>query len=257
MLATIVWATLASTFAGYYYIQNMNNTEQLDNAQNSLHRVASSYSETTNKYDLLLSEYALLDGNYLYPAGNDYGALMQSFGNLLADFRENYTNLLAQQDINQTYQQLLNDYETLLQNGTVTKEDFGSLLDEYYKLFNLSALREQGLSISEATTLSVNVTIDYGNQTVTWQNNTKIPAGYTLFGLSQKIAIINYSYYASIEPGHVVVDSINDKAGLSGYLWFWYYWNNTEKQWVNGPVGCDAWLLKDGGIYKWSYEKAW
>ena len=254
ILATIVWATLVSTFAGYYYIQYVNSNGQLNTAQNSLNKVASSYTEATDKYDLLLSEYSTVYGNYQYPGNSSYGALMPSLGNLIADFRGNYTDLFAQQDINRTYTQLLNDYDTLQQNGTVTKEDFANLLDEYYKMFNLSALREQAVSISEATTLSVNVTIDYGNQTVTWQNETMVPVGYTLFGLLQKIANVNYSYYAAFEPGHVQVNSINNNAAISKHYWIWYYWNDAEKQWVYGPVGCDAWLLKDGGIYKWSYE---
>ncbi len=261
MLATIVWAVLASTFAGYYYLQNRNNTEQLDSAQNSLNRVASSYSETANEYDLLLSEYASLYGSYSYFTSSDYVTLMPHLGSLIANFGKNWTNLFAQEDVNKTYNQLLSDCEALLKKGNVTKTDFGNLLSEYYNLFNLSALRELGRSISEATTLSVNIETNYGNGTVEWHNETKVPAGYTLFKLTQEIAITEYSYYASTEPGHVLVDSINNKTTYTdpsyawGYSWIWYYWSDGEKTWVSGPVGCDAWLLRNGGIYKWNYER--
>jgi hypothetical protein len=260
ILATIVWAALASAFAGYYYLQNRNNTEQLDSAQNSLKKVASSYSETANEYDLLLSEYASLYGSYSYFTSSDYATLMPPLRSLIANFGKNWTNLFAQEDANKTYSQLLSDCEALLQKGNVTKTDFGSLLNEYYNLFNLSALRELGLSISEATTLSVNIEINYGNGTVEWHNETKVPAGYTLFKLTQETAVTEYSYYAFTEPGHVLVDSINYKTKSTdpsyawGYSWIWYYWSDGEKTWVSGPVGCDAWLLRNGGIYKWNYE---
>jgi hypothetical protein len=261
ILATIVWATLASAFAGYYYLQNRNNTEQLGIAQNSLNKVASSYSEAADKYDLLLSEYTSLDGNYSHFTGSNYATLMPPLGSLIGNLGKNYTDLLALEDVNKTYNQLLNDYEAILQKENVTETDFGNLLSEYYNLFNLSAIRELGLSISEATTLSVNVEINYGNETVEWHNETKVPAGYTLFKLTQEIAVIKYSYYAFIEPGHVLVDSINNKTGYTdpsytwGYSWIWYYWSDSEKKWVSGPVGCDAWLLENGGTYEWSYQR--
>jgi len=263
ILATIVWASLASAFAGYYYLQNMNNSEQLNSAQSSLNKVASNYSQAADKYDLLLSEYALLDGNYSYFMGSNYAILMPPLRSLIANFAKNYTSLLTQEDMNKSYQQLLSDHATLLQKGNITRGDFGSLLSEYYNLFNLSAIRELGLSISKSTTLSVNVVIDYGNGTAEWHNETIVTSGYTLFRLTQEIAVIESSYFAYLEPGHIRIDSINGKTTTAnytnpsyswGYSWIWYYWNDNDKRWVSGPVGCDAWLLKDGGIYKWNYE---
>jgi hypothetical protein len=253
VLATIVWAALASTSAGYFYLQYTRNIEQLNNAEDSLGRIASNYAEATNKYDSLLSDYASLSGNYSFSTKSNYITLMPLMGGLIADFGKNYTDLLTQQDINQTYIQLLGDYQKLLQNATVAKADFGNLLSEYYDLFSLSALREQELTVSEATTLSVNIVIDYGNGTVTWHNQTMVTAASNLFELTLKIAVIRYQYYA-LGPGHEFVTSINGKAETSAYSWFWYYWNSGEREWVKGPSGCDAWLLKDGGLYKWSYE---
>ncbi|MGD0159824.1 MAG: hypothetical protein ABSB89_05950 [Candidatus Bathyarchaeia archaeon] len=260
MLATIVWASLASAFVGYYYLENTNNSGQLNSANNSLDTVASSYSNATNKYDLLLSEYGTLYGNYSYFTGNNYLTLMPPLRSLISEFSKNYSDLFVQQDINNTYNQLLSDYEILLQNGNVTKTDFGNLLSEYYDLFNLSAFRELGLSVSEATTLSVSIEINYGNQTLQWDNETRVPAGYTLFMITQKVAVIKYSYDPFAQPGHVFVDSINDKADYTnsnytaGYSWIWYYSSDGGKTWVSGPVGCDAWLLTNGSAYKWNYE---
>ena len=261
ILVTILWATLASTFAGFYYLQDRNSAEQLKSTQNSLKQVASNNDEAINKYDLLLSEYGSLYGNYTYFSSNNYVALMPTLGELTTNFGEKYTNVLAQEDINKTYNQLLSDYEALLNKGNVTKTDFGSLLSEYYDLFSLSALREQELSISEATTLSVYIEINYGNGTVEWLNETNVPSGQTLFELTQNLTVIRYSYYVLSEPGHILIDSINnlttytDPSYTWGYSWIWYYWNGNGGKWVSGPVGSDAWLLENGGIYRWNYER--
>jgi hypothetical protein len=255
-----VWAASASAFAGYYYFLYRNRAEQLDSTQNSLNKLALNYNEAVNKYDLLLNDYSIVRGNYSYFFGSNYVPLLIPFGNLIANFAKNYTTLLAQEDLNITYTRLLERYENLTKKDDVTKEEFGNLLSDYYSLFSISALRELGFSISEATTLSVNICIDYKNGTVEWHNKTLVTAGYTLFGLTQKIASIDYDYFASMEPGHILVKTINGKtnyvdSSLSwGNSWIWYYWSESPQKWVSGPVGCDAWLLKDGGIYKWSYE---
>jgi hypothetical protein len=261
MLATIVWATLATAFVGFYYLQNSYNTEQLNNAQDSLDKVASNYNKAVNKYDSLLSNYASLYGNYAYFSGSDYGALMPTLEGLIENFSGSYANLFTQEDISKSYNQLSSDYETLLAKGNVTKTDFGNILGEYYGLFSLSALREQELSISEVTTLSVNIEIDYGNGTVEWHNKTSVPSGSTLFQLAQNLTTIKYTYYALSEPGHVLIDSINNVSSYTdssyawGYSWIWYHWNDNEEKWIGGMVGCDAWLLENGGAYKWNYER--
>jgi hypothetical protein len=261
LLATVVWAALASAFVGYYYFENSNSSTQLSSANNSLNTVASSYFNATNKYDMLQSEYGTLYGNYYYsPPNSDYTPLMPPLEALINDFSKNYSDVLVQEDVNNTYNQLLNDYETLSLKSNISRTDFGNLLSEYYDLFSLSAIRELGMSISHAATLSVSIEIDYGNGTLEWNNETQVPAGTTLFGITQEIAIVKYNYDATAQPGHVFVDSINNVAeytnasGTSGYSWFWYYSNDNGKTWVDGPVGCDAWLLANGGAYKWNYE---
>ena len=97
MLATVVWAALASAFVGYYYLENSNNSAQLRSANNSLNTVASSYFNATNKYDMLLSEYGSLYGNYSYFTNSDYTPLMPPLGSLITDFSNNYSSFLAKQ----------------------------------------------------------------------------------------------------------------------------------------------------------------
>lgn len=260
ILAMIIWASLASAFAGYYYLRYSDSAEHLSGTQNSLNQLESNYNEAVNRYNLLLGEYSFLYGDYSYFSGNNYTELMPPLKNLITNFGKNYTDLLQQKDLNKTYDGLIDDYQTLEQRGNVTKDEFGHLMSEYYALFSLSALREFGLSIRETTALAVNVCIDYGNGTAVWHNETRVSAGYTLFRQTQEIAAVNYTYHALMEPGHVLVDSINDKATYIdpsyswGYSWIWYHWNEEQKRWTVGPVGCDAWLLEDNGVYKWNYE---
>ncbi len=259
-LATIVWAATISAFAGYYYLQNTNSQEQLDATQNSLNEIAINYSRATGKYDSLLSEYALLRGNYSLLSTDDYAVLMPVLRVLVTHIGGNYSSLFSvQEDMNKTYHQLLNDYEALSKKGNITGADLGDALSECYNLLSLSAFREVSLTLGKATSLSINVEIDYGNETIRWYNETDVPAGQTLFGGMQKMAVINYTYYTFAEPGHIVVDSINglskktDPFYTSGYSWIWYYYRNGK--WISGPVGCDAWMLQSDGIYRWSYER--
>jgi hypothetical protein len=99
----------------------------------------------------------------------------------------------------------------------VASDNFGDLLTEYYNLFSPCALRELGVSISEATTLSVNIVIDYANGTMEWPNGTRISAGCTLFKLTQEIAVIKSGYFAYLELGHIQINSINGKATIANY----------------------------------------
>jgi len=260
ILVIFIWATLASAFAGYFYIQSRNYGQKLEETQSSLNKSASDYDDVVGKFNVLSGEYSKLYGDYSFFFDSNYAALVEPFGRLVAHLGGNYTDSLnAQEDLNRTYSELVSHYEMIRQQDNVTQEEFGSLLSEFSKLFYTLTLKELAQSISETVTLMVNVCMDYGNGTTVWLNDTKASAGSTLFKLTQKIANISYTYYPLMEPGHVLVDSINDKAAAytspsSGYSWIWYYWDDAQKKWSVGPVGCDAWLLKDGGIYKWNYE---
>ena len=255
-LATLVWAVLISSLAGYFYLQNVTYSKQIGENQQSLNSTASNYDELMSKYNTLLSEYSMLYGSYSLLDAN-FTSLMDSLSRLIDNLNNNYSSLLMdQEDLNETYYTLEESYQLVYQEGNVTEEDFGRLLNEYYDLFNLLAIRELSLVLSETVTLTVNVCIDYGNETINWHNETTMLAGSSLFQLTQKIAEINYTYYPSMKPGHILVDSINDKTVSVDYsdVWIWYYWDDDELDWILGPVGCDAWMLKNGGIYKWKFE---
>lgn len=263
-LAIIVWAITATTFVGYYYFQNELNADQLSSTQNSLSKIAVNYNTATEKYDSLLSDYALVRRdymNYSYNLISDYSMLMPDLQILIINLGGNYSDILAQADLNESYSQLSTDYSAMMEKTNVTETDFASLLNKCNNLLGLFAFRELSAVLSDATTLSVSVEINYGNGTIQWHNETEALPGQTLFGIMQKIAFVNYSYYAFADPGHVLVNSINNVAAYtdpsyaSGYSWIWYYHDSTKGMWINGPVGCDAWMLQNDGVYRWSYER--
>jgi hypothetical protein len=263
-LAIFVWAVFASSFAGYLYLQNTMKSEQIAENQQSLNTMATGYNEAITKYNQLLSDYSILQGNYAFPQNVNFTLLTNSFLNLLDNIEGNFSSLITdQKDLNETRYALRSETQTLLLRGNVTREEFGELLDECYEFLNLLAIHELSRTISEVTTLAVNVCFDYGNGTVEWHNNTVISTGSSLFQLTQKVAMINKTYDALTRPGHIRITSINNKEEYTHYdigysegaAWLWYYWDANKQDWVFGPVGCDAWILKDGGMYKWSFEQ--
>lgn len=262
-LAMFVWAVLISSLAAYFYLQNVTSNELIAENQQSLNAMSATYNEAMTKYNKLLSDYSTLYGNYSFPYATNFTLLTGLFSELLNNIEGNFSSLLTnQRDLNQTYCTLQTKLQTLLLKGNVTREEFGELLSESYDFLNLLTIRELGNSISEVATLVVNICIDYGNETLEWHNGTKIPPGLSLFQATQKVAAVNHVYYAWMKPGHIRLIAINNKEEYTnyagsyseGYAWIWSYWDDNKQNWVPGPVGCDAWMLKNGGIYKWTYS---
>jgi hypothetical protein len=259
-LTVLVWAALTSSLTGYFFLQNAMHSEQLSENQQSLDEMAAAYDESMAKYNNLLSEYSPLYGNYSFPVNTNFTSLTHSFGKLLSNLKDDYSHLLMnQEDTNKTYNTLKEKYQKISQKHNVAREEFGELLGEYYELLQLLLIRQLSGIVTEAATLTVSICVDYGNETVEWYNETSMPPGSTLFQLTYEIATINYTYYPAIKPGHILLTSINYREEYSigyyeGWNWIWFQWNDDEQTWFSGPVGCDAWMLKDGSIYKWSFE---
>jgi hypothetical protein len=174
---------------------------------------------------------------------------MDKYEKLLSNLSENYTTILNEfPELNTTYNNLLDKFQALDEKSQVTKEEFGSLLNDFYKLFTVLTIKElENLQGETTAMIEVRLCIDYGNQTIEW-HNTSTSLGTTLFDLTRNMSKVEYAYWSTMEPGHILVISINSHA--EGY-WIWYYWDETKNEWTFGPVGCDAWTLKPNGIYKW------
>jgi hypothetical protein len=252
MLATLIWASIATGSVAYYYLEQIKYEGQLKEKQQLLNELAEDYGASATRRNLLSGDYGTLLGEYQWSSGGNYSALMSEYEKMLSNLRGNYTSTLNEfLELNETYNNLLNESQALNKKSTITREEFGSLINEFYKLFTALAMKEIEGFQSQISMIKVSLCIDYGNLTTEW-HNISTSLGTTVFDLTKKVANVEKSYYPAMEPGHILVTSINNHR--EGY-WIWYYWDDIENKWIFGPVGCDAWILKDNGIYNWTCVK--
>ena len=281
-MVMLCWAVVAASGMIWYYTQMMTYSDQLSDRETMLNEMMQSHNEMVEGYNVIATDYSDLYGSYQFFPPWPYNLTTIEYDNLrgnYSDFLTDYSELLD--ELNGTYGDLLSQYSEL--NGTYNELkkycdqlmdrlesytadnraelindltiDFNELLIKYGKLS--SELVVKAYSVVMGTLeLKVDLCIDYGNGTVIWSNATSMPVGASLFDLIQKEAIVDYKYYAMMEPGHILVTSINglEQNYATFQYWFWYYWDVETGKWVHGSVGCDAWKLKTDGIYKWAYE---
>lgn len=102
----------------------------------------------------------------------------------------------------------------------------------------------------EGLTILIDMKIDYGNGTVLWYNNTRVPLDSILLTASQIVASVDYS---TSDLG-AFVNKINGVGGDPGTYWLWYFWDSEKGSWEFGPVGCDQWVLHNGDMVSWTYS---
>lgn len=284
VLATLIWALIATSSAAYYCLEAVRHQNELSEKQQLLSSIVGNYKASLEKRDLLLRDYNALVGEYYMFMDEDYFPLMDKYGKLLYNLGDNYTSTLnIFPNLQEAYTNLLGEFQELMKrkviahavsylggpgrhyhwlqeparDDVITREEFDSLLKEFSKLLTALAAKELESFIGEVTFIKVNLCIDYGNNTRTWYNVSASP-GMTLFDLTIEVAEVEYDYYLAMEPGHVFVRTINGVAPSpsEGKYWFWYYLDDVQAGWVFGQVGCDAWTLRDNGTYRWIY-KGW
>lgn len=256
-LAIFVWAFLATNFMAYYYMEQLRLNNQLNRNQQILNSMIEGYDKSVKKRNLLSGEYGELLGLYQYYvaynwfSGENRSFCLRGYELLLLSLRGNYSTILKSfPDLNETYNFMANNFQTLKEDPSQLEEDdFANLLTDLYKLLSALATKELENTISDVGEISVSLCINYtkvGGSEV-WYN-VSIPVGLSLFDLTRKVVEnIEYYYYPAMEPGHMLILSIGDHAEA----WLWYYWDNNTNCWIWGPVGCDAWILENNGIYKW------
>ena len=247
-LGILVWASVATGLVSYYYLEQTRYRNQSLETQGKLNSLAENYDIAVRRRNLLSGDYGTLLAEYQYFIGENYSSLMGRCAMLLSSLYNNYSFVLDEfPELNATFHELLSEFQTFSLQDQVTKDQFGSLLRSFHDLSSALAVKDSESSLTTATVIKVSLNIDYGNSTVEW-HNVSTSTGETLFDLTRKVANITYSFWPTMEPGHMLVDSIN--ARKLGY-WMWSYWNADKKKWIPGPVGCDAWMLNDNGVYKW------
>lgn len=253
-MAILVWALISTGATAYYFLERMRYQSQLTETQNLLFALAENYTASMEKQDKLLRDYNALFGEYyqLYP--ENCSVFMGEYCALLSNLSSNYTHILdAFPKLNEAYSYLSSQAQALRTQSVVTRTEFEMLLSEFHKLLSDLSAKELENALINVSLISVNLCIDYGNGTITWYNVSVSP-GMTLFDLTKNLTSVEYSYVAGMEPGHVLVNSINGVAPSGGKYWFWYYWDDAKGEWVFGQIGCDAWILSNNGTYRWIYK---
>jgi hypothetical protein len=125
----------------------------------------------------------------------------------------------------------------------------GCVAGYYYMEFqNLT----QMLKKYENCIMRVNICIDYKewNGTVVWYNDTIVPLGCNLLEATEKVAVVNHTYWPAFQASFV--NAINGVWNNGSYYWMWYCWVNDK--WEYGAYGADSYILSDGEILMWRYE---
>lgn len=240
----------------YYYLEHLKYQGLSNEKQELLTGLAENYTISMGKQDMLLRDYNALFGEYYQLWPENCSMFMVEYCQLLFNLKGNYTDALnTSPKLNEEYTYLLNRAQALSDQDTVTRTEFESLLSGFYKLLSDLTTKEIENSLIKISLINVNLCIDYGNETRVWHNVSVYP-GTTLFDLTKNLTKVEYSYYQWMEPGHVLVNSINGVVPSEGKYWFWYYWDETKNEWDFGQVGCDAWFLRNNGTYRWIY-KTW
>lgn len=280
-LVVLCWAVIATGGATWYYTNAITYSDQLSDRETMLNEMMQKHNEMVEKYNVIATNYSDLYGRYqFFPWPEDlntieydnlrgnYSGFLVEYSKLLNELNGTYSDLLTQHsELNGTYNTLGENCDGLmdrLDSYTVENRselivdltiDFNELLIKYGKLWSeLVITAYSGVMVT--LELEVDLCIDYGNGTVIWSNATSMPVGSSLFDLIQREATVDYDYYATLEPGHILVTSIDglEQSRATFQYWFWYYWDVEAGKWVHGMIGCDAWKLKADGMYKWVYE---
>lgn len=98
----------------------------------------------------------------------------------------------------------------------------------------------------EENTVVISIRMDYGDETIMWFNDTRVPLGTNFLNAT---GIISELELQSSEWGVFVV-SIDGVGGDTNSFWLWDYYYDS---WQMGPVGADQWIVHDGDILSWTY----
>ena len=98
----------------------------------------------------------------------------------------------------------------------------------------------------EENTALISIRVDYGDDSVTWFNDTRVPLGTDFLPATGMISDLEVQ---SSDWG-VFVSSIDGVGGEADSFWLWDYY---EDGWQMGPVGADQRIVHDGDILSWTY----
>lgn len=111
-------------------------------------------------------------------------------------------------------------------------------------------------STSNSNYFEVNTIFNYGNGTLTWFNDTKVPKNWNFYNLTvllTKGAIYAKIFTISGVPEHQIL-TINGLAQNSTYYWSLWKFCPAHNGWDLTDVGADEVAMLNNGIYGWYYQ---
>ena len=98
----------------------------------------------------------------------------------------------------------------------------------------------------------VNIGIDYGNGTRTFQNDTKTLTGATLFDVTKQVSDVTYQ----VGMFGTEVISIDNVSKQGSFGWTYWIWNSTSQVWSIVWENADAFKVANRETFMWYYQNA-
>ncbi len=133
----------------------------------------------------------------------------------------------------------------------------GFLASYYYLQFSsVEANYRETLASLDKVSYQVNVLINYGNGTLQWLNNTRIPVGWNAFNATAANASLDAPYFPEFTSHFIKaingVGLVKDQA-QKDWFWTFWVWDTSTKDWKLSEVGADQVILTGGQIVAWNY----
>jgi hypothetical protein len=116
-----------------------------------------------------------------------------------------------------------------------------------------------GNHTGNASVISVNTLLNFGNGTSKWFNDTRIPLGWNLYNLT--VYVTNDNVESIWDPGfkeHFItgIDGVPRSGSNSFDYWALWQFCNNDRAWLYSNVGADEITLSNNQIVAWYFELA-
>jgi hypothetical protein len=110
---------------------------------------------------------------------------------------------------------------------------------------------------SAGSTILVNTLVNYGNNTVRWYNQTRVPSSWNAYDLTLYLTRCNVeaTFYGSPLNEHLIT-SINEVREHGSFSWTLWAFCQDRHAWAYSSVGSDLVRLADGEILAWFFESS-
>ncbi len=106
-----------------------------------------------------------------------------------------------------------------------------------------------------AVSETVSIAVSFGNGTLLWMNDTVVPMGSSVFNATYVATsgrLVADAYTLGPVTGVFVTGILGVNSTSTAY-WLWYYYSPSDQTWVEAPVGADAYMAAQGGLYLWNF----